>query len=68
MLSSFYNKWYFIPDEARLNKLKVEAQKKRLKELERTLKEQGKRKREGYNTMDLQKQKKESKGMAVSHE
>lgn len=50
MLSIFYNKWYFIPDEARLNKIKVEAQKKRLEELERTLKEQGKRKRKAqYN-------------------
>ena len=41
----FHNKWYFIPDEARLNKIKVEDRKKRLEELERTLTEQGKRKR-----------------------
>ena len=59
MLSIFYNKWYFIPDEARLNKFKAEAKKKRLEELEGALNEQGKRKRKAqYNESSRNKKRK----------
>ncbi len=59
MLSIFYNKWYFIPDEARLNKFKVEMKKKRLEELEGALNELGKRKRKAqYNESSRNKKRK----------
>jgi uncharacterized protein YigA (DUF484 family) len=48
---------YFIQDEAILNKIKVEAKKKILKELERTLKNNEKEK-EKHNTMTSPETKK----------
>ena len=58
LFSVFYNKWYFIPDEARLNKFKVDAKKKRLEELEGASNEQGKRKKAQYNESSRNKKRK----------
>jgi hypothetical protein len=66
MLSIFPNKWYFITDEARLNKIKVEDRKKRLEELERTLTEQGKRKRKAQYSGPPETKKSKVKGWLLA--